>query len=89
MSSVVTSARVGPGPRSSKRSGRVLRIRINGRDQEFEGPLTVLQLIEKLGWDPRKIAVERNLEIVPRSAHATTMVNDGDRLELVNFVGGG
>lgn len=67
----------------------MLRVTINGRDHELEGPVTVAQVIERLGWDPRKIAVERNLEIVPRSAHATTTLANGDRLELVNFVGGG
>lgn len=67
----------------------MLRVRINGREQELEGEVSVLQLIERLGWDPRKIAVELNLEIVPRSVHGSTILNDGDRLELVNFVGGG
>lgn len=67
----------------------MLRVRINGRDHELESPVTVAQVIERLGWDARKIAVERNLEIVPRSAHGTTILADGDRLELVNFVGGG
>ena len=45
--------------------------------------------IEPLGLDVRKVAVERNLEIVPRSLHATTALVDGDRVELVQFVGGG
>ena len=67
----------------------MLRVRINGRDHELEGPVTVAQVIERLGWDSRKIAVERNLEIVPRSVHGTTTLADGDRLEIVNFVGGG
>mgnify|MGYP001160735717 CR=1 FL=1 len=67
----------------------MLRVRINGRDHELESPVTVAQVIERLGWDSRKIAVERNLEIVPRSAHGTTTLADGDRLEIVNFVGGG
>jgi sulfur carrier protein len=66
-----------------------MRIQVNGRDHEVGGATSVLSFIESLGWDVRKIAVERNLEIVPRSAHATTMLQDGDRLEIVNFVGGG
>lgn len=66
-----------------------MRMTINGRDQDFEGPLTVSDLVARLGWDARKIAVERNLEIVPKSAHATTLLQDGDRIEIVNFVGGG
>lgn len=62
---------------------------INGETHEFDSPLSVLGLIEKLGFPPTKIAIERNLEIVPRSAYADTMLNEGDRLEIVNFVGGG
>ena len=50
---------------------------------------TILALVEELGLDVRKVAVERNLEIVPRSLHATTALVDGDRVELVQFVGGG
>ena len=66
-----------------------MRMTINGRDHDFDTPLSVASLVEKLGWDARKIAVERNLEIVPRSAHQTTILQDGDRIEIVNFVGGG
>jgi sulfur carrier protein len=48
-----------------------------------------IALITELGLDPRKVAVERNLEIVPRSLHADTALADGDRIEIVQFVGGG
>ena len=48
-----------------------------------------MELVEALGLDVRKVAVERNLEIVPRSLHATTALAEGDRIELVQFVGGG
>lgn len=51
--------------------------------------MTVLGLIESFGFDPRKVAIERNLEIVPRSVYAQTQLQDGDRLEIVHFVGGG
>lgn len=51
--------------------------------------MTVLDLIKKLGLEPRKLAVERNLEIVPKSAYGDTVVADGDRFEIVHFVGGG
>ncbi|MFN4068450.1 MAG: sulfur carrier protein ThiS [Brevundimonas aurantiaca] len=47
------------------------------------------ELVEELALDPRKVAVERNLEIVPRSLHAVTALAEGDRIELVQFVGGG
>jgi len=50
---------------------------------------TILALVEELGLDPRKVAVERNLEIVPRSLHGETALAKGDRIELVQFVGGG
>jgi thiamine biosynthesis protein ThiS len=66
-----------------------MRIQLNGRDHELKGPMTLASLVEKLGLDGRKIAVERNLEIVPRSAYGVTTLVEGDRLEIVNFVGGG
>lgn len=66
-----------------------MRIVLNGQDHVFPGPMSVAALVERLGLDQRKVAVERNLEIVPRSAHAATDLRDGDRVEIVNFVGGG
>lgn len=65
-----------------------MRIQVNGEHREVEAA-TILTLVEELGLDVRKVAVERNLEIVPRSLHATTTLADGDRVELVQFVGGG
>lgn len=65
-----------------------MRIQVNGEPRDTRAE-TVLALVEELGLDVRKVAVERNLEIVPRSLHATTPVADGDRFELVQFVGGG
>jgi sulfur carrier protein len=66
-----------------------MRIQLNGQDHELPGPVTLDRLVERLGLDARKVAIERNLEIVPRSAYAATMLDEGDRLEIVNFVGGG
>ncbi|MBM3481764.1 MAG: sulfur carrier protein ThiS [Alphaproteobacteria bacterium] len=66
-----------------------MEVRINGEPQRLDGPLTVATLLTQLGLDPRKIAVERNLEIVPRSAYGQMGVEDGDRLEIVHFIGGG
>jgi thiamine biosynthesis protein ThiS len=66
-----------------------MRIQLNGQDHELSGPMTLARLVERLGLDARKVAIERNLEIVPRSTYADTMLDDGDRLEIVNFVGGG
>ena len=65
-----------------------MRIQVNGEHREVEAA-TILALVEELGLDVSKVAVERNLEIVPRSLHATTALADGDRVELVQFVGGG
>ena len=53
------------------------------------GALSRAEFVARLGLDVRKVAVERNLELVPRSAYAGTFLGEGDRLVLVNFVGGG
>ena len=66
-----------------------MRIQLNGQDHEVTGALSLAEFVERLGLDVRKVAVERNLEIVPRSAYAATILGEGDRLEVVNFVGGG
>ncbi|AQR61753.1 thiamine biosynthesis protein ThiS [Brevundimonas sp. LM2] len=65
-----------------------MRIQVNGDTREIAAR-TVLGLVEELGFDVRKVAVERNLAIVPRSMHAETALAEGDRIELVQFVGGG
>lgn len=67
----------------------LMRIQVNGQDHELSGPTTLARLVERLGLDARKIAIERNLEIVPRSTYEQTALHDGDKLEIVNFVGGG
>ena len=64
-------------------------VTINGEGRQFGGPLSVRDLLAGLGLDPAKIAVERNLEIVPRSQYGAVMVGEGDRLEIVHFIGGG
>ena len=66
-----------------------LRLSLNGEAREFPGPLTVEALLKHLSLDPRKVAVERNLEIVPRSTYAAVGLSEGDRLEIVHFIGGG
>ena len=66
-----------------------MQISVNGEERRFEGVTDVAALVAKLGLDTRKVAVERNLEIVPRSAYATTPLADGDRIEIVTFIGGG
>jgi len=62
---------------------------VNGAAYRLEQPTDVSSLLNKLELAGKKIAVERNGEIVPRSAHARTLVADGDRLEIVVAVGGG
>jgi sulfur carrier protein len=61
---------------------------VNGEQKEV-GPLSILGLLEKLEIDPRRVAVELNLEILPKADYATTTLQDGDRIEIVQFVGGG
>ena len=62
---------------------------INGQSRTVEDGTTVSVLLVELGLGDRRVAVERNREIVPRAEHATTRLAAGDRLELVTFVGGG
>jgi sulfur carrier protein len=67
----------------------VITVTINGEAREFEQPLAFAQLIERLGLAGKRIAVERNGEIVPRSEFPSRALADGDRLEIVVAVGGG
>ena len=66
-----------------------MQLTVNGEARRFEGVATIAALVRALGLETRKLAVERNLEIVPRSAYAATALADGDRIEIVAFVGGG
>jgi len=67
----------------------VLELNINGEPRNFPAPLTLSQLIESLELTGKRIAIEKNGEIVPRSQHASTPLASGDRLEIVVAVGGG
>lgn len=66
-----------------------ISITLNGEPRTIDDGLTVAALAEQIGLNPAKIAVERNLEIVPRSKLAEVLLADGDTLEIVHFVGGG
>ena len=66
-----------------------MRITLNGDPYELDQPLSVQELLERLQIDPRRVAVEHNFVILKRHAFVTTLVGDGDRIEIVNFVGGG
>ena len=68
---------------------RPMVISLNGESRQFPDPLTVAALVESLGYAGKRIAVERNGEIVPRGRHADVVLADGDRLEIVVAVGGG
>ena len=66
-----------------------MRITLNGDPYDLDQPLSVQELLDRLDIDPRRVAVEHNLVIIRRHAFAATLVGDGDRVEIVNFVGGG
>jgi thiamine biosynthesis protein ThiS len=66
-----------------------MTLTINGDEQRFEAAMSLAELIEQLGMKADRVAVEVNREIVPRAQWASTTLRDGDRLEIVHFVGGG
>jgi thiamine biosynthesis protein ThiS len=68
---------------------RKLQITLNGDAHEVAGPLTVAALLAQLDIDSRRVAVEHNLIVLKRETFDTTIVRDGDSVEIVNFVGGG
>ena len=67
----------------------MIQVTVNGAAHRFERPVEVAALLSTLNLVGKKVAVERNGEIVPKSAHASTLLADGDRLEIVVAVGGG
>mgnify|MGYP002140655047 FL=1 len=68
---------------------RAMEITINGQPRQFPATLSVAELVEVLGYAGKRIAVERNGEIVARAHHADVVLATGDRLEIVVAVGGG
>ena len=66
-----------------------MKITINGETRQFTEPLTVAALVETLGYTGKRMAVERNGEIVPRGRHAEVLLAEGDHIEIVVAVGGG
>ena len=66
-----------------------LSIRVNGEHKRVPGGTTLGEMINSLGLDPARVAVERNRDVVPRSSLPEVMVEDGDQYEIVHFVGGG
>lgn len=67
----------------------MIQVTVNGAAHRFEQPLEVSALLSTLNLSGKKVAVERNGEIIPKSAHASTLLADGDALEIVVAVGGG
>ena len=66
-----------------------LGLRVNGEHRRVPGGVTLVEMLNEIGIDPAKVAVERNLAIVPRSSFGEFCVEDGDDYEIVHFVGGG
>lgn len=66
-----------------------MKIVINGEERHVLEGLTILELLVELRIQKERVAVELNLDIVPKSRFAETVLNDGDRVEIVSFVGGG
>jgi thiamine biosynthesis protein ThiS len=64
-------------------------VTINGEQRRVAGEVTLAAMLAGIGIDPARVAVERNLAIVPRSTFAEVLVRDGDVFEIVHFVGGG
>lgn len=70
-------------------TSHTIRLMINGEWQEVPAGWTVESLLQHLGLADKPVAVERNLQVVPKARHSTTPLADGDKLEIVTLVGGG
>ena len=66
-----------------------MQITINGKPETLDDGISVAQLLARLKLEPIRVALEINEDLVPRKTFADTMVHDGDRIEIVTFVGGG
>jgi len=66
-----------------------MHVTINGIDEAVTDGLTLADLLKQRGTDPRRVAIEVNKELVVRAEHGTTRISEGDRIEIVTFVGGG
>ena len=66
-----------------------MELHINGQRRQFEAPVTLLALLRQAGLNERRIAVEVNQEVIPRSRHAEHVLADGDRIEIIQAIGGG
>jgi sulfur carrier protein len=66
-----------------------MKLQINGQSRDFSGPLSVLSLLETMGLGERRVAVELNQQIVPRSRHGQQLLAEGDQVEIIQAIGGG
>ena len=66
-----------------------MKIQLNGEEREFDAPQTVLTLLQAAGYGERRVAVEVNREIVARSRHGRHALAEGDRVEIIQAIGGG
>ncbi|HDZ55600.1 MAG TPA: sulfur carrier protein ThiS [Pseudomonas xinjiangensis] len=66
-----------------------MQIQLNGEAYSLENPLTLAELVERLGLGGKRLAIELNLEIIPRSQYPDTRLAEGDRVEIVHAIGGG
>ena len=66
-----------------------MQIILNGTEKKFQDQISIATLIKELGLDERKIAVERNREIVPKTEFNSVSLCEGDKIEIVHFIGGG
>lgn len=85
----IAGARSGATTAAADAGAATIAIAVNGEPREVPAGASVTEFLALIGLDPRKVAVERNLEIVPRSAYAETRLSPGDSLEIVHFIGGG
>ncbi len=67
----------------------MIRLFVNGETREYDKDATVASLLEKLGTPPERVAIELNLQVLDKQEYARTVLKDGDRLEIISFVGGG
>jgi len=70
-------------------NGRMVQIHLNGEPREVHADTTIVALLDQTGFGERRVAIEINREIVPRSAHAQRVLREGDRVEIVHALGGG
>jgi thiamine biosynthesis protein ThiS len=89
MTALVVSIILGTQNAADYESPLVMKLQINGENRDFESSLTLTDLIERLGMKQDRVAVELNRDIVPREQWSETLLKEGDRLEIVHFVGGG